>query len=159
MINFLFRRRQFHQALTAKMEKETVVPAWAFALSFNAQTLLRKGERVALAKQFRDLRIAMAGIQETRSRSPSNFSLDGWVFVGSAADSGDYGVELWVDTRAVVGHRGKTKLIIVAEAITVWTRLPRLLIDLIDCDAWTAWWWDMYRLLTLKYGGTLSRVF
>ena len=57
-------------------DKETVVPAWVTALSFNAQTLLRKGKRVVLAKQFRELRIAMAGIQETRSRSPSYFSLD-----------------------------------------------------------------------------------
>lgn len=142
-------------------QKQDASSEWISTASLNIQTLARTGKRNALAEQFRQHGIAIVGLQETRSESNTHFVSHGWLFIGSAAIDGDYGIDLWVDLQRVIGHVGDRKLKITRESVTAWHRSPRRLICIINTLPWDvcvvvghapfkdteAWWADTYSLL------------
>ena len=61
---------------------------------------------------------------------------DGWLFLGACASSGDYGIDVWIDLRAVIGFIDGTTVKLSRESVTVFFRHPRLIVVVIHGKVW-----------------------
>ena len=114
---------------TTSSPTEEAVGLNARFVSYNACSVHVPGRRQFLSKQFDQEQICAVGIQESQDRSPNDFRFDHWQVFRSAADKhGNFGCELWLNTKKTIIHgKGQQKGWDIQSAM-VKVREPRLLI-------------------------------
>ena len=124
-----------HQELS-QMKQYQLHPSGCASQRSMHKRLLGWAKGIWLANQFRKTGAVIIGIQETRSHKDTDYVADGWLFLGACANNGDYGVDVWIDLRAVIAFREGTKVRLSREAVTVVFRHPRLMVVVIHGKVW-----------------------
>eukprot|EP00973_Karenia_brevis_P049382 6850848-Karenia_brevis.AAC.1 len=86
------------------------------------------GKRKVYARQLEDESCHVAGIQEARSPKAGIYSVGPFIRVASAADHGNYGCELWLNSALPFARKSGKQLYVNQRHITILHSEPRALL-------------------------------